>query len=528
MTSIKEKTAKIISISVLAAAVLASGWMAYLNIDKKPVIEDSSDYLDYEFPDYDMPEVTGTDIDESMVVSPADLPVESQEDQQSVPQTTEVTEEKKTLRYVRIKIVTNLRAGENTSSDKIAVLKIGTELELISGASSRYQVRYAGNVTGWVPKGCCEVFEKEVIIRHVQKYSSGAPINLKGTTEGDEIGSVFKNYRTMGASVAVIENGQVAYRYEYGYANKEKNVKVSENTKFRIASISKVFTSMLAMSAVDDGKLDLDKNLTDVMGFSFYNPSYSKRPVTARMLLTHSAGIRDNDNMFKLKISSVTHNKNFYASPPGTAFLYTNLGMGLAGAVVEKSTDKTISQYAKDRFFDGMGIDASYNAKYLKDTSLVADCYAGTKIDCSSAYLCREQEVGDPGATYHLGQGGLLISAEDLASVFTILLNDGQYNGQQYLSQNAVKEMLTVQQVNTRKNFEQCIGIRKSKEIISGRDMYYHNGAAYGIFSLMAIDPTDKSGIVIITSGADTYRKSNTVFSVCNDVINYCYDEILK
>ncbi len=57
--------------------------------------------------------------------------------------------------------------------------------------------------------------------------------------------------------------------------------------------------------------------------------------------------------------------------------------------------------------------------------------------------------------------------------------------------------------------------------------MYYHIGAAYGIYSLMAIDPTDKSGIVIITSGTDTYRTGNTLFDICDDVISYCYDTII-
>ena len=147
---------------------------------------------------------------------------------------------------------------------------------------------------------------------------------------------------------------------------------------------------------------------------------------------------------------------------------------------------------------------------------------------CSREYLCREQEKGGPGETFHLGQGGLLISSEDLAAFFSLLVNGGQYNGTQYLSENAVNEMLKVQPVATKKNFEQCIGIRRSKELIDGREMYYHNGAAYGIFSLMVIDPSDKSGIVVVTSGADTQRRNNTVFGVCDDVMAYCYSEILN
>jgi Beta-lactamase class C and other penicillin binding proteins len=527
MDRMDEKTSKLISAAVLALTVIISGWLAFANIGRKPPSVNDMDNLDYELyepPFAESQSVSYSDLNETQNPSPSDLPVESEAEQQ--PETP--AEEKVTLKLVRIKSVANLRAGEKENSEKITALRKGIELELLSEGKQRYQVRYAGTKSGWVSKSCCEVIEKEVTVRHFQKYTSGNPIDLKGTKEASDLNTIFKNHITMGASVAIIKNGQVAYHLEYGYANKEKKVKVSENTKFRIASVSKVATSMLAMGAVDDGKLDLDQNLTDLMGFKFYNPSYSKRPVTARMLLTHTAGIRDNDKMFDLKIQKVTHNKDFYASPPGTVFLYTNLGMGLAGAVVEKSTGKTISQFARDRFFDGMGIDAAYNAKYLNDSSLIADCYVGNNIVCNRDYLCREQETGGPGETFHLGQGGLLISSKDLAAFFSLLLNNGRYNGTQYLSENAVSEMLKVQPVETKSKFEQCIGIRKSKELIDGRELYYHNGAAYGIFSLMALDPSDNSGIVVITSGADAQRLSNTVFNVCDDVMDYCYAEILK
>ena len=87
--------------------------------------------------------------------------------------------------------------------------------------------------------------------------------------------------------------------------------------------------------------------------------------------------------------------------------------------------------------------------------------------------------------------------------------------------------MLT-KQCETKKSFEQCIGIRKFEKLVDNRDMYYHNGTAYGILSLMALDMNDKSGVVVITSGADSTRNDNTVFAVCDDVLHYCYSDILK
>ena len=88
--------------------------------------------------------------------------------------------------------------------------------------------------------------------------------------------------------------------------------------------------------------------------------------------------------------------------------------------------------------------------------------------------------------------------------------------------------MLSDQKVDTKSNFVQCLGIRQSKELVKDRNLYFHNGTSYGILSLMAFDPADKSGVVIITSGAISPRNKNSVFAVCDDVMNYCYENILK
>ena len=519
---------RIISISVIAFLLVGSGILSFLQRKgKKEAMRRQSvlateDESAYNQPD--IPEITET---AATTVSAADLVTPSDAVSQPVEtQPTQPTEEKAVIKYVKTLKTTNIRKEDKATAGKITSVPTGSLMEYVSESSARYQVKYAGNQTGWVAKSCCEIVEKEVIIRHTARYVSGAPIDLKGTSEGDGLASILKIKGTMGASVAIIENGQVAYHFEYGYANKEDNKKVTENTKFRIASVSKVFTSMLAMKQTDEGILDLNKDISDILGFKVRNPSF-KTPITTRMLLTHTSGLVDREKWYSQKINITLSDKNHYSSKPGTAFLYSNLGMGVAGAVVEKSANQYISEYARDKFFQPMGIDAAYDAKYLSDPKLVADCYAGNKIDASNRYLTRSQAVGAPGVTYHLGAGGLLISSEDLASVFTLLLNNGQYNGQQILSQKAVDEMLT-KQCETKKSFEQCIGIRKFEKLVDNRDMYYHNGTAYGILSLMALDMNDKSGVVVITSGADSTRNDNTVFAVCDDVLHYCYSDILK
>lgn len=442
------------------------------------------------------------------------------------------TEETVRQKYVRIIRNTYLRKQKSYNAERIVLLKKNAECVLLEESDTFFKITDANGQTGWILQSHGELFDKEDIITHIPHKPSIVPYSMEGTKEGDEIGVILKRNGTVGAGVAIIKDGQVTYHYEYGYANREdKNnpVPVNENTKFRIASVSKVVTSMLAMAEVDDGQLDLDAELSQLFGFGFCNPKYPNTPVTMRMLLTHTSGLSRKGVSYSISLNHVVKTKDYYTSKPGTSFNYSNLGMGIAGAAVEKAANKFLSQYARDRFFTPMGIDASYDGSLLNDKSLVADCYDNGRHERSNDILTRPvgRSASEPGKNYSLGQGNLLISAVDLAKVSTILLNDGMYENKRYLSHDAVSEMLTVHPVTTRTRYEQCIGIRKFAGLVGEREMYYHTGTFYGILALMAIDPSDKSGVIVITSGAHPPRDDNTVFRVCNEVLSYCYSDIL-
>ena len=491
---------------VFAAALAASVWLGYASV-----------FIGQTPDDNDITPVSYTDIDSSNTTEIDD----------SLP-----TEETVNKKFVRITTNTYLRKKNSYNSEHIALLEKDSECLYLNEDNDYYNVACDDGKKGWVLKERSELFEKDVVITHIPKNPVGDPFPMTDTKEGDDLGEIFKSYGTVGASLAIIKDGKVAYHYEYGYANKEKadnKISITENTKYRIASVSKVFTSMLAMAEVEDGKLDLDAKLSDLFGFNFYNPKYPNTPVTMRMLLTHTAGLSGKAGLYSEPLIVVASGKDYYIYKPGNGFYYSNLGMGIAGAAVEKASDQTISQYARDRFFQPMGIDASYDASYLSDKSLVADCYSNGSLKRSNEVLTRpmERKKGKPGDVYSLGQGGLLISAVDLAKISTLLLNDGVYDGKQYLSHDSVEQILTVHLVKTKSKYEQSIGIRKYTDLIGDRDMYYHTGSYYGIYALMAIDPNDKSGVIVITSGAHSTREDNTIFEVCNAVLNYCYDGIL-
>ncbi len=500
---IKPTTARIISLLVIVSIAVLSGWMGFAYRNHRPHSDDT------------IPVQTVSESDTSS------QPPENHDDLLPVKKNT-------VAKYIRITARTYIRKKADNQSEILSTLNKGFESIFLSEKDDYYKVSFDDFNDGWVPKSNAELFEKEVEITYAPKHTIDTAFALNGTKEGEDLGKRLRKYRTVGASVAVIKDGHVTYHYEYGYADKEDGITVNENTKFRVASLSKVFTAMLAMAEVNDGKLDLDADISNLFGYRFYNPKFPTTAITPRMLLTHSAGYSDKQGYHE-PLSTVASSEKYYSYKPGHKYLYSNLSIGIAGAVVEKASNQTLSQYARDRFFAPMGIDASYAANYLSDTSLVANCYFRSSVKYSREAIIESNESKrtQPGYKYYTGQSALLISAVDLAKVMTILINDGQYNGQTYLSPQTVQEMLTVQPIKTQNKYEQCIGIRKYTDLIGDRDIFYHTGNYYGIYALLAFDPADKSGVVIITSGANSVRDDNTIFGVCNDVMEYCYGHLL-
>jgi CubicO group peptidase (beta-lactamase class C family) len=183
----------------------------------------------------------------------------------------------------------------------------------------------------------------------------------------DELMKVYNSYQQFNGSVLVAENGKVIFKKGYGMANMEWNIPVETDTRFRLGSITKQFTSMLVLQLVQEGKIKLEGKLTD------YLPDYRKDTgdrITIHQLLNHTSGIPSYTGLpnFFQEISrnpySVSDFVKKYASgdlefEPGTKFNYNNSGYFLLGAIVERVTAKPYEQVLKERIFDAVGMKST-------------------------------------------------------------------------------------------------------------------------------------------------------------------------
>ncbi len=233
-----------------------------------------------------------------------------------------------------------------------------------------------------------------------------------------------------------------------GFADLETMRPLTVDDPVRIASVSKLVVALGAMRLVEAGTLDLDADVSDYLGWPLRNPAFPDIPITLRHLLGHRAGIRD-DAGYALPLDAdleqwLTQEGAWNTEhDPGQWFSYANLNFPVVAAAMEGATGERFDRIMAREVFEPLELDACFNwttcsaetraravvlyepdGTAIRDTQqfIAEDCHATPASDGScdldSYVLARNGAAFSP-------QGGLRISARDLARIGVALLNDG-------------------------------------------------------------------------------------------------------
>jgi CubicO group peptidase (beta-lactamase class C family) len=183
----------------------------------------------------------------------------------------------------------------------------------------------------------------------------------------DQLIQKYNEFNYFNGSALVANNFEVIFKKGYGFANVEWNISNDSETKHRLGSITKQFTSMLIMQLVEKGKIKLNGKITD------YLPYYRKDTgdkVTIEMLLTHTSGIPSYTSRedFRDKVMRKFYKPDDFVKEycsgnlefePGKQFLYNNSGYFILGAIIEHVTGKTYEEALQKNIFDPLGMQNS-------------------------------------------------------------------------------------------------------------------------------------------------------------------------
>jgi CubicO group peptidase (beta-lactamase class C family)/uncharacterized protein YneR len=171
-----------------------------------------------------------------------------------------------------------------------------------------------------------------------------------------------------GAAILVVKDGKTVFRKAYGLANVESGKALTPETVFRIGSITKQFTSSAILKLSEQGKLNLQDEITK------YLPDYPTqgKKITIEHLLTHTSGIRSYTSLPEI-MNKETKAKTFQVSEmistfkdkpmdfdPGDAYAYNNSGYFLLGAIVEKISGTSWDDYIRKNFFSPLKMRSTF------------------------------------------------------------------------------------------------------------------------------------------------------------------------
>ena len=318
----------------------------------------------------------------------------------------------------------------------------------------------------------------------------------------------------VGVTCAVVKDNEVIYHHNFGVKNLETQEPVDDITLWRIASISKSFTATSLLQQVEQGKVALTDDVSDLLGFRVRNPKFPDVPITLEMLLSHTSSINDSQGYWTtIDIINPDINPsaglcyNDYA-PGSGGYEYCNLNLNLAGTILERVSGERFDQYVVHHILEPLGIYGGYCVDSL-DKARFAHLYdwdaeAGQYVDnYDDAYAPRSEKV----ANYVMGHdalifsptGGMKISGLGLARYMTMHMNYGTTpDGVRIISEESSRNM----QVPRSEPEHYGLNLWLADNYVPGITLVGHTGGAYGLRSAMFFHPEDKYGFVVICSGA--------------------------
>lgn len=365
----------------------------------------------------------------------------------------------------------------------------------------------------------------------------------------------------VGLSVCLVGGNKITQSHHLGLRDVERNLPVDENTVFRIASISKMVTVTALMQLYDKGLFHLDDDVSKYLGFELRNPNFPNQPITFKMLMSHTSGLRDGTGYNSFLMASysvkpfpaiksvVQPGGEFYTedmwskteSVTKEYFTYANINFGLLGTLVECISGERFDKYCIAHIFEPLCIKASFDVRDIPDINNVAAIYRnengkwviqtdGWKGVRPASRKLEDYVIGS-NAVLFAPQGGLRISAADLSRFMIMHMNNGLYGNSRILSEQASKLMHNaVWKYNgengaTENDFflSYGLGTVSTDKLIPGAELIGHSGDAYGLLSGMYFIRDRGIGIIFITNGGEWKPADNGWQSVEKEVANSCY-----
>ena len=321
-----------------------------------------------------------------------------------------------------------------------------------------------------------------------------------------------------GLAALIIRDGAVVWSANYGLAQVEPAVPVTDDTLFMLASVSKTVTAVAVLQLWEEGRFGLDDDINRYLPFAVRNPHFPDVPITFRMLLTHTSSIQENNGLWmriycegdspvslrdfvegRLVPGGQYYASSYMVAPPGTAYEYSNAGFALLGYLVERISGIPFDVYTQQNIFEPLGMDSTgWHLAGLGSASIAMPYRCNdNSSDGRSAFVAHPfGQYGYP----DYPDGSLRTSARQLARFLGAIMNGGELDGVRILKASTVQAMLTPHgppappYVGLGWQGSQAIGYR-------GEWYWGHGGADFGACAMMHFRASNGTGVIVLANG---------------------------
>ena len=322
-----------------------------------------------------------------------------------------------------------------------------------------------------------------------------------------------------GLAVTVVDDTGIVWTEGFGFTDDDHKIAVTPDTIFSVQSTSKLFTATAIMLAVQDGLLVLDAPITTYLPeFTVHSifEEHPERKITLRMLLSHTAGftheapLGNNYDLgpvaFDEHIRSISD--TWLRFPVGTGYAYSNLGISLAGYILQEASGQPFDRYVEKKLLVPLGM---YNSSFDMEQ---------IRLNPNRAIGHNKPLPKVPLEIPLVPEGGLYTSARDMAKFLRFQLNGGRVNGDNLLTPALLDEMFTIPAPAQGAQEGYALGVART-QWHRGREaiLFSHGGGGFGFLSDLWWLPELKIGIAIFTNSATHNLQGALALDILNDFV---------
>jgi D-alanyl-D-alanine carboxypeptidase len=310
-----------------------------------------------------------------------------------------------------------------------------------------------------------------------------AQSNFDKTKLDNYFNALEQNNKFMG-SVAVSKNGEIIYTKSIGFADIENNLKATENSKYRIGSITKSFTTVLVLKAIEQNNLDLNQSID-----KWFPTIKNAKQITVKHLLSHRSGIHNftNDKDYLTYNTQPKTEKEMVEIiakggsdfQPDSKAEYSNSNFVLLTYILEKTFNKSYSELLQEYIIKPIDLPSTYVFEKINTSNNECKSYK---------FVSSWKEEIETNYTIPLGAGAITSTPSDLVK-FADALFDGK--------------LLKPESLEIMKTLKDGYGIGLFQIPFYNSIGYGHTGGIDGFSSVYSYFPDDKISYALISNGAN-------------------------